>query len=314
MGTSNFQTVVIVNPRSANGKIGRRWSTIEEIVHAEFHGRFDVVFTEEPLHAMTLTREHLERGYNLVVAVGGDGLVNEVVNGFFEKGKNLYPQAALGLLPVGSASDFVKSLGWNRDLPGAVRRLNGTQTKWVDVGRVTFHDFQGEKKTRLFLNVADFGAGGAVVEKVNRTSKVLGGTLSFLWGILSTLPRYKNTEIHLAMDGGVDVSATLSNVIVANGNYYGGCIRAAPDASIDSGFFQCVVVKDVTFLEVLWNLPRFVRGDHLAHPKVISHHGKWLHATATKRTLLEADGELIGTLPGAFDILPRALRIKVSDG
>lgn len=313
MKTTGFETVVIVNPRSANGKTGRRWPTIEQTVHKEFGGRFDVVFTEGPLHATTVTRQHLDRGYNLIVAVGGDGLVNEVVNGFFEEGRNLYPEAALGLLPVGSASDFVKSLGWDRDLTGAVRRLNGTQTRRVDVGRATFRDFRGEEETRCFLNVADFGAGGAVVEKVNRTSKILGGALSFLWGILSTLPRYRNTEIHLTMDGGGEVSAMLNNVIVANGKYYGGCIKAAPDASIDDGCFQCVVVEDVTFSEVLWNLPRFLRGDHLTHPKVQSHHGKRLHATSTERVLIEVDGELVGTLPGTFDILPGALRIKVSD-
>jgi len=313
MKTTSFQTVLIVNPRSANGKTGRRWPTIEGIVHREFRGRFDVVFTEGPLHATTVTRQHLDRGYNLVVAVGGDGLVNEVVNGFFEDGQNLHPNAVLGLLPVGTASDFVKSLGWNRDLARAVRRLNGTQTRRVDVGRATFCDFQGEKRTRCFVNVADFGAGGAVVEKVNRTSKIFGGPFSFLWGILSILPRYRNTEIHLTMDGGGQVSAILNNVIVANGKYYGGCIRAAPDASIDDGCFQCVVVKDVTFSEVLWNLPRFLRGDHLTHPKVESHRAAWLRATSTERVLIEVDGELIGTLPGVFDILPRALLVRVSD-
>jgi YegS/Rv2252/BmrU family lipid kinase len=313
MRTTSFQTVLIVNPRSANGKTGRRWPTIEGIVHKEFRGRFDVVFTERPLHATTVTRQHLDRGYNLVVAVGGDGLVNEVVNGFFEGGQNLHPEAVLGLLPAGSASDFVKSLGWDRDLPEAVRRLNGTRTSRVDVGRATFRDFQGEKKTRCFLNVADFGAGGAVVEKVNHTSKIFGGALTFLWGILSTLPQYRNTQIHLTMDGGEEVSAMLNNVIVANGKYYGGCIKAAPDASIDDGHFQFVVVGDVTFSEVLWNLPRFLRGTHLTHPKVQSLHGRRLRATSRERVFIETDGELVGTLPGVFDILPGALLIKVSD-
>jgi len=313
MQTFSSQTIVIVNPRSANGKTGRRWPAIETMMHREFCRSFDVILTQGPSHATALTRQHLERGYRLVVAVGGDGLVNEVVNGFFEGKQNLYPEAVLGLLPVGSASDFVKSLGWDRDLSRAVRGLNGTQTRSIDVGRATFHGFRGEKRTRYFLNVADFGAGGAVVEKVNRSSRILGGALSFLWGILSTLPRYRNTEIQLAIDGGNEVSAVLNNVIVANGQYYGGCIRAAPDASIDDGRFQFVVVGDVTFAEVLWNLPRFLRGTHLTHPKVQSLHGRRLYATSTERVFIEMDGEIVGTLPGVFDVLPGALLLKVPD-
>ena len=311
--TSNSKTIVIVNPRSANGKTGRRWPAIEKIMHREFRSSFDAILTEGPSHAAALTRQHLEKGYRLVVAVGGDGLVNEVVNGFFEDGQNLHPEAALGLLPVGSSSDFVKSLGWDKDVSRAVRGLNGIQTRSIDVGRATFNGFRGEKRTRYFLNVADFGAGGAVVEKVNRTSKIFGGALSFLWGILSTLPRYRNTEIYLTIDGGRKMPAMLNNVIVANGQYYGGCIRAAPDASIDDGLLQFVVVGDVTFSEVLWNLPRFLRGTHLTHPKVQSLHGRRLGATSTERVFIEMDGELVGTLPGVFDILPGALLIKVSD-
>lgn len=286
---------------------------MRKIIEAEFQERFDLVFTRGPLHATELARQHLQRGYEMIIAVGGDGTINEAVNGFFEKGKNLFPQAVLGILSAGSGGDFPKTLGWDRDLSRGARRLRGTRTRTVDVGRATFQNLQGDKETRYFLNVADFGSGGAVVEKVNRTSKVLGGSLSFLWGILSTLLRYKNKEIRFTIDRGEERSAILNNLIVANGKYYGGGLRSAPDAAIDDGLFQFVAIGDVTFPEIVWNLPRFRRGTHLAHPKIESYTGRRLSATSVEPVFIEMDGELVGTLPGAFEVLPGTLLLKVSD-
>lgn len=312
--TSPFKTLFIVNPRSANGATGRRWPSIQKTIEAEFQGRFQVVLTEGPLHATELTRLYLEKGYQMVVTVGGDGLMNEVLNGFFENDRNLFPNAILGILSVGTGGDFIKTLGWEKDLSKGAQRLRGSETQFVDVGKATFHDFEAKEKTRYFLNIAEFGSGAAVVEKVNRTSKVLGGPLSFLWGILSTIPRYKNKEVHLAIDGGPEESRVLNVLIVANGQYYGGGIRSAPDAAIDDGLFQVIVGGDLTFPEVVWILPRFRRGNHLSHPKVDSYVGLRVTARARfeERVFIEMDGELVGTLPAVFEILPRALLLKVS--
>jgi YegS/Rv2252/BmrU family lipid kinase len=307
-----FQTIMIVNPKSANGATGRRWLGLRRVIETGFGGPFDVVFTEAPLHATELACCYLQRGYQLVVAVGGDGLINEVVNGFFDAGQNLFPEAALGILSVGSGGDFIKSLGWSRDLFTAALRLEGSETRIIDVGKAVFQNLQGETQTRYFLNMADFGAGGAVVERVNRTTKAFGGTLSFLWGILSTLPTYRNKEIRFSINGAKETSAILNNLIVANGKYYGGGLKSAPDAVVDDGLFQFVAVGDVTFPEVLLNLRRFRRGTYLTHPKVRSYVGKSLSAKSIEPVFIDMDGELVGTLPAVFEILPRAIRLKVS--
>jgi len=310
---SSLRTVIIVNPSSANGATGRRWPSIRETIDATLRQPFDVVFTEAPLHATTLTRRYLQEGFEMIVALGGDGLINEVVNGFFEGGQNVFPQAILGILSVGSGGDFIKTLGWDRDLSRGAQRLNGAKTRPVDVGKASYQDLQGTRGTRYFLNIVDFGSGGAVVEKVNRTSKVLGGSLSFLWGILSTLPTYRNKEIRFSVDDGEEKPAILNNLILANGKYYGGGIKAAPDAAIDDGLFQVVAVGNVTFLEVLWNLPRFRKGTHITHPKVESYVGRSLRATSEEQVFIDMDGELVGTLPAAFEILPKAIMLKVGD-
>ncbi len=308
-----YRTILIVNPSSANGATGRKWPGIRKIIETEFQETFDVVFTERPLHATELTREHLDEGYEMVVVVGGDGLMNEVLNGFFENDQNLFPDAVLGILSVGTGGDFIKTLGWEKDLSKGAQRLRGTETQILDVGKATFLGLEGEEKTRYFLNIAEFGSGAAVVEKVNRTSKAFGGAISFLWGILSTLPGYKNKEIQFAIDGDTERSAVVNVVIVANGQYYGGGIRSAPDAAMDDGLFQVVMGGDLTFPEVVWILPRFRRGNHLSHPKVDSYIGRHLRATSTEPVFIEMDGELVGTLPGSFEVLPRAVRLKVHD-
>ncbi len=311
--TLSYETIFIVNPRSANGATGRRWPRILEVLEREFRTGIDVVFTKGPLHATELTRFYLEKRCEMMVAVGGDGLTNEVLNGFFENDRNLFPDAVLGILSVGTGGDFIKTLGWEKDLTRGAQRLQGTETQLLDVGKATFRDLKGEKKTRYFLNIAEFGSGAAVVEKVNRTSKVLGGSISFLWGILSTLPRYKNQEVLFTIDEAVESAAVLNTFIVANGQYYGGGIRSAPDAAIDDGLFQVVTIGDLSFPEVVWNLPRFRRGTYLIHPKVDSYLGRRVAASAQESVFVEMDGELVGTLPAEFEILPRVLRLKVAD-
>ncbi len=237
-----------------------------------------------------------------------------MLNGFFESDRNLFPDAVLGVLSVGTGGDFIRTLSWTKDVTRGVQRLQGTKTQLVDVGKAKFHDLEGENKTRYFLNIAEFGSGAAVVEKVNRTSKVLGGFISFLWGILSTLPRYKNKEVHFTINGGEVKSTVLNTFIVANGQYYGGGIRSAPDAALDDGLFQVVTVGDLTFPQVVWNLPRFRRGTYLTHPKVDSYLGRLITATTQESVFVEMDGELVGTLPAEFKILPGALRLKVPEG
>ncbi|MBW2058171.1 MAG: diacylglycerol kinase family lipid kinase [Deltaproteobacteria bacterium] len=309
--TIQFKTLAIVNPGSASGATGRKWPAIQRLMETKFQDGFHVAFTRGPLHATELTRRYLEQGYEMIVAVGGDGTINEVVNGFFEKGENLFPQAVLGILSVGSGADFPRTLGWDRNISHGVERLTGTRTKPVDVGRATFRNLRGLRETRCFINMADFGAGGAVVEKVNRTTKLLGGTFSFLWGILSTLPGYRNKEVTFVIDDGPARSAVLNNMIVANGKYYGGGIKAAPDALIDDGLFQFVLIGDVTFGDVLLYLHRFRRGTHLTHPEIESYAGRSMSATSKDPVFIEMDGELAGTLPVIFEVLPKALRIKV---
>ena len=232
-----------------------------------------------------------------MVALGGDGTVNEVVNGLFSGTEPLNQNVALGYLPVGTGNDLGRTLGIPKEFSGAVRALNEDRVRRVDVGRVLVAEDEGAPKVRHFLNIADFGSGGAIADRVNRTTKRFGPQLSFWWGIISTMISLENPVITFSVDGAGEQEAVINDFIIANGRYFGAGLMPAPHAQMDDGLFDIVSLGDIGFIESLWNLPRMKRGTHLNHPKATFCRGKRVVARANKNVLVEADGEVVGSLP-----------------
>lgn len=305
------KTVFIVNPRSANGATGRSWKKINEDIRRGLRREYDVRFTERHGHATALAREAMKDGYELVVAVGGDGTINEVVNGFFEKEKRLNPQAALAVMSIGTGSDFVKTLEFPTTPFDAAERIRSGKTWAIDLGKCSYIDLDGERRSRFFINIADFGSGGAVVDKVNRTTKVFGGAVSFLWGILTTLPTYKNKLTRYRIDDGPEEEKVLNTFVVANGRYYGGGLKPAPDAQLDDGLFDIVSIGDVGLIEAVTSLGKFRKGAHLQMPSVSFWRGKTVEAGSEETQLVEMEGEVVGRLPASFEMLPKAMNLMI---
>jgi diacylglycerol kinase (ATP) len=299
----------VVNPAAANGRIRNEWSAILEASRAEYSANLEFALTGGPGDATLIARQALKGGYDVVVSVGGDGTLNEVVNGFFEDERPVNPSASLGVISLGTGSDFIKTLGIPRDLHACLEILKRANIKVIDTVRTVVTSTDGSRKVRYFINVGEFGSGGAVVEKVNRTTKALGGRISFLWGILTTLPRYKNKEITFSVDGGEERTALLNNFVVANGRFYGGGLKPAPEASLDDGLLDIVTMGDFRFREVLFSLGKLREGTHLSNPKVWFVRGRKVVARSDKEVLIEEDGELVGTLPAEFEIVPKSVSL-----
>lgn len=305
------KTVFIVNPRSANGATGRNWKAIDRETRRGLRTDYDVRFTERQGQATALASEAIKDGYELIVAVGGDGTINEVVNGFFEKEKPLNPKAALAVMSIGTGSDFVKTLEFPTTPYEAAERIRSGKVWPVDLGRCSFVGLDGEQRSRFFINIADFGSGGQVVDKVNRTTKVFGGSISFLWGILTTLPTYRNKLTKFRIDDGPEEERVLNTFVVANGRYYGGGLKPAPNAQLDDGLFDIVSIGDVGFLEAVSSLGKFRKGTHLETPNVSFWRGKTVAASSEETQLVEMEGEVVGRLPARFEMLPKAMNIIV---
>jgi YegS/Rv2252/BmrU family lipid kinase len=303
------KVIFIVNPAAANGRIGADWQSIESAIKEHYTTAFDFEFTSKRMDAVDIARSAIRSGYDVIVSVGGDGTANEVMNGFFDGDSPVSEEARLGLLSLGTGSDLVKTLGLPRNLRSYLRTLNEGRTKRVDVVKSTFSLESGGRASRYFLNVGEFGSGGAVVEKVNRTTKAFGGRVSFLWGIFSTLPFYRNKWITFKVDDGEEVTALLNNFIVANGRYFGGGLKPAPEALMDDGFVDIVTMGDIHFREVLLNIKKLMDGTHLTNPKVKLVRGKRVVASSEEKVLIDEDGEMVGVLPAEFEVHPKALKL-----
>lgn len=298
---------IIVNPASAGGATGKRWPQIRDLLDKS-QLQYRVTLTEAPGDATEITRRALADGCSRVVAVGGDGTLNEIVNGFFDgEGKPLNKSAALGIIPSGTGGDFRKSIDLGTDVGGALERLNADKTRAVDVGRVDFAD----GSHRFFINIADCGIGGEVVARVNRNKHKGGGlrgTAVFLWTSLAMLMTYPGCNVTVDVDGDV-ITRKVRNVVIANGRYFGGGMKVAPDAEVDDGLFDVVLVGMTSRVGALTGIPRLYKGTHVTRSEVEVMRGKVIGVSSNDETpvLFDLEGEQIGQAPARVSCIPKAL-------
>lgn len=306
--TDSLRALVIVNPASASGATRRRWDRIARAIDQAL-GPFEHVFTEAPHHATTLTRRALEAGVEMVVAVGGDGTVNEVARGFFDGRRPVAPHAALGVVPHGTGGDLARSLG-APGLEEACARLRGHSTLPIDVGHARFTDHDGRPAERVFLNVASFGCGGVVARALTRTSKRLG-SLSFALATVRALRGYRDQPVTITINGGPPEDLTITNCAVCNGRYFGGGMQVAPSARIDDGWLDVTTWAGFGLAGFVRHRRALYDGTHVRLPGTRLDRARTISASSPAEVLLELDGESVGRLPVSVELLPGQLRLKV---
>lgn len=299
----------VVNPTAAGGRVGRSWPGVEQKLRKAMGG-FDVIHTSVRGSATEIVRGALLQGEDDVVLVGGDGLVNEGVNGFLQDDEPVREKARLSILPVGSGSDYARTLGIPIGLDHAEEILASDHFRKVDVGKATFRDLAGRQTTRYFANILEAGAGGAVVDKVNRSSKPFGGRMAFTWAIITTLPSYRNEVTRVEVDGTMVAEEPMNSVVAANGRFYGSGLQPAPRAELDDGLFDVVLFGDIGFWKAVRNMGKLRRGELADFPEVTYLRGREIVVSSEARVLAEMDGELVGTLPMEGNILHRILPVR----
>lgn len=313
---TNFRTLVVANPRSANGSLGRRWGQISATIEQSF-GPLDLRLTSAPGEASSISRTALQQGYEMVVALGGDGTISEVVDGFFTPDGPVNDQAVLGVLPFGTGGDFRKTIKAPRQLRASTRCLAGQQTSSIDVGRMSYLDHQGAEQVRHFINIASFGIGGLVDQLVNNTTKALGGRVSFAVATARAMRRYRPQRALIRLDQQEQQEVTLHSVAVANGRYFGGGMFIAPQAKLDDGLFDVITLGPMSMADLLRHGHRIYKGTHLTLDQVSMARARRVEAVPAnpgEAILLDVDGETPGRLPAVFEVLPGALRLKVHQG
>jgi YegS/Rv2252/BmrU family lipid kinase len=315
---SDTRFVFVVNPRSAAGATLRRFeSHRREIAERLKRQGFDleVRLTERPRHATELARSAVVAGAAVVVAVGGDGTNNEVVNGFFDvAGQRIASTTALGCITSGTGGDFRRTFGWTTNPQDDLERLLRLNRRRIDLGKLECTGTDGQPVSRYFINISSFGLSGVVADIANRSGKRLGAKLSFMMASAQAMATYQAPRVRLTIDDGPTTTENLALGAMCNGQYFGGGMWVAPDAVPDDGLFDAVFVTGGGPAFWLRHGLSVYAGKHTLVDAVRIGRCQTVRAepdVAGNRIFIDLDGEQPGMLPATWSIVPATVDLLV---
>jgi len=305
--SSTEQWLVIVNPNAGSGKGQKDWHKISSLLR-KYNLEFSAKFTESKGHAINCTREGIKTGYRKIISVGGDGTLNEIVNGIFLNDTCSPSDLSIAVIPVGTGNDWGRMFGITHDYESAIRIIKENKLMKHDIGLISF--FSGkEQNNRYFINIAGLGFESMVVRKTNNQKENgRSGKAIYLYNLLTCLISYSNTRAEVVIDGEKTVSDVFS-MNVGNGRYCGGGMRQTPDARPDDGVFDVTVINGIGKFEIIRNLKILYDGTILSHPKIRGYKCRNIKVSSDTLIYAEADGETLGHTPLEFNIFPAALNI-----
>jgi diacylglycerol kinase (ATP) len=305
--SDSIRWLVIVNPASGRPDGGAGWRGIERSLH-EAGQFFDCIHTQHPGHGETLARQAIQDGRRHLLAVGGDGSVNEVVQGVMTAGLADTRAVTLAVAPTGTGNDWARSLGIGRDPRQIARALAAGRTLRHDVGTIDFPDSDAPR--RWFINVAGAGYDAWVTERVPRP---VPSAFTYLGIALAGLVRYRSPLFRITADG-QQIEGRLLLAFVANGRYCGNRMNVAPAAQMDDGLFDLVAVDELSLLQVLPKLAKLYRGRILGDPAVRHLRSAAVRIETDPPVTVQADGQVLGPTPAQFSLRPGALTVITGPG
>ena len=333
VSTSN-ELILIVNPNSQGGTTGKNWNLTYEKIKKFLPTPHRIVFTKKANDGTNLTRKLLKKGYNNIAAIGGDGTINEVANGFFNinpknrsaldpmkfrpepKLSPVNAKAALWIIPSGSRNVLASSLGILHQGIDSFRRIQNMKKRKIDVIGVTIADSNNPASTRsrIVLNAAEIGVGAEIISRSKRVrGKINNRFLSTVAGIISTLPTYESNECDIIMDGGGrKITSNVTMAVVANGKFLGGGFNAASRAKITDGKLDVVIMKNSGSLKMLQKLVEMKGdGEYLDEEDILYYQASQVMFLPKNRNMtVSLDGEPVGILPAVFKLYHNALTIN----
>jgi diacylglycerol kinase (ATP) len=297
---------MICNARSGRGGVARALPDVQ--AHLERRElRYEIRYTERAGHATELARAALASGSRFLVAVGGDGTVHEVVNGMIADDKPVNPDAVLGVVAAGTGSDFIKTFGIPAMAGHAVAHLDGPESFSIDIGKITY-DQNGDTAVRYFPNIAEVGLGAEVVARALRLPRWLGPTV-YLVAFWLTIRKHRPARVAVDL---IDrrYEGPMNNLVVANGQFFGGGMKIAPKAAPTDGLLD-IQVEHARKRDAIAIMPKVFKGEHLPHPDILEAKRVKVSITSERPLRIEADGEVLGYTPATFELLRNALKLKV---
>ena len=301
---------IIVNPFSSGGKTGRRQPHILDQIARRVGSDHSVFITTRPKDAEHSTRAAIEQGAELVLVVGGDGTVHEVVNGFSRNGTMINTNARLGIIGSGTAQDVIRSFKLPKKLDEQIEAACGEHDRLVDVGRVSYVTRDGRTEERVFFNECQQGIAAVVVQRFQAHHKWMGGFLGFGLTAVTTAARHREQTITVVVDDKPPITDSFLGVVVSNGGFAGGGMNFAPKASVDDGLFDIVLIHKQRIPSRLINFPKIYSGRHINLSWISYYQGKTIRISSAEQVPVEADGEFLGYLPCTINVLPKSLKLK----
>jgi YegS/Rv2252/BmrU family lipid kinase len=305
--TAHREWYAIVNPNAGNGKGNKDWGRIASLFGKENIALVSV-FTDSKGHATYLARNAVRDGFRRIISVGGDGTLNEIINGIFTQEFCNPKEMTVGMIPVGTGNDWGRMFGIPLVYEGAVDVIRENNTMPHDIGMVSYHEGT-EKHVRYFINIAGLGFEALVVKKTNKQKdKGRSSQTIYFFNLLTSLLSYRKNKADIIIEG-KKITNNIFSINVGNGRYCGGGMRQTPDAIPDDGLFDITIIRDIGKIEVIKSLKLLYDGTILSHPKVDGYRSDKLRVESESILYLEADGESLGHTPAEFNILPAGINI-----
>lgn len=319
---NNDSWVIVINPNSAGDRTGSKWPSIEQELRKVIP-QFTVHFTNHKGHATQITRHAINHGAKNIIGIGGDGTISEVAAGFFtddHKPIRKPGEVSLGILASGTGSDFIRTFSIPSNIKRAISDFSNYTTKIIDAGKASYKNFENKTEQRVFINIGEVGIGGEVIKILDEQGKWAWGWLSYQLATLRGLLNHKSKALELSFKSyssdrsyqkEEQMKGIFSGVIVANGKYYGSGMKVAPNAQVSDGLFDVVIIGNISRTEMVLKSSMIRSGTHIKDPKVQVISTDSISIKGDESTLLEIDGELCGTCPVQFTLLPRSLSLFV---
>ena len=301
---------IVVNPIAGSGKAKDVAKALQQKIKLLSVSECQFTFTKEKEDAISITRKAIAEGASLVVSIGGDGTINEVINGFFIDGVPMNDKCELAILDGGTGSSFSRIIHGKRTVNQQIETLFHSKTVALDLGLVNYNDFSGKQVCRIFANECQTGIGTRVVSMVGKTSKLFGGRIAF--GFASTIQAIgmKPQKLKIAYDDEPFQKISLLGLVVGNGWECAGGMKLTPDANLTDGFFDVLSISEMGLVKRLLNLSKVYSGKHLLSSGFLVKRCKELKIRSDIKIAFEADGELLGNSPFDIQILPTAIRVR----
>jgi len=305
--------LVIVNPTAGIGLAKRDWPKIKNLLEAAGF-LMEVHLTTHQFHAIELARDLVqEKAFTHIIAVGGDGTLNEVVNGIFQQTRFETSDITLGMITVGTGNDWGRMYDFPMNYEKAIKILQHEDCFLQDVGKVKYR-FDTEDKSRYFINMAGMGYDALVAKKTNlMKSKGKGGTLAYLFNLITGLFQYQHTHLHIKVDDKEVLNDKVFSLSIGICKFNGGGMKQLPNAIPDDGLFDMTVIKKTSKFTVIKNIKNLYDGSFINLPEVETYTGKKITVTSVPphAIFLETDGESLGNSPLDFEIVPKAVKLIV---